>query len=80
MPTPAATLARIERALPKIIETFETPCYVYDETGLMERGLELMRAMHDVSNYFGFQQFSAVKAWNNPENFELQHDMGFGFD
>lgn len=77
MPTPKPTLARIERALPKIIQTFGTPCYVYDEQGILERGLELKNAMRHVR---GFQQYYAVKAWNNPENLRLQLGMGFGFD
>lgn len=77
MPTPAPVLVRIERALPAILKKFGTPCYVYDEQGIGERGLELKRAMRDVP---GFQQFYAVKAWNNPENLKLQKAMGFGFD
>ncbi len=77
MPTPKASLARIERALPVILNTYGTPCYLYDEQGILERGLELKRAMRDVP---GFQQFYAVKAWNNPENLRLQKQMGFGFD
>ena len=75
--TPKPTLARIERALPAIIETFGTPCYVADEQGVLERGSDLRYAMRDVP---GFQQFYAVKAWNNPENLKLQKAMGFGFD
>lgn len=77
MPTPTPVLARIERALSAILEEFGTPCYVYDEQGIVERGLKLKRAMRDVP---GFQQFYAVKAWNNPENLKLQKAMGFGFD
>ena len=77
MSTPAPVLARIERALPAIIDEFGSPCYVYDEQGILERGLELKHAMRDVP---GFQQFYAVKAWNNPENLKLQKAMMFGFD
>lgn len=75
--TPVASLARIERALPAILDTFGTPCYVYDEQGILERGKELKHAMRHVA---GFRQFYAVKAWNNPENLNLQMAMGFGFD
>lgn len=77
MPTTAPVLDRIERALPKIVQNFGTPCYIYDERGIVERGEELKRAMRDVP---GFQQFYAVKAWNNPANLRLQREMGFGFD
>lgn len=59
MPTPAPTLARIERALPAILKTFGTPCYVYDEQGILDRGEKLGCAMRDVE---GFQQYYAVKA------------------
>src|SRR3989338_8923793 len=78
MPASESTLVRVERALPKIIEEFGTPCYVYDEQGIMERGEELKRAMRNVRGRF--RQYYAVKAWNNPANFRLQRDIGFGFD
>lgn len=77
MPTPAPVLARIERALPAILETFGTPCYIYDESGIIKRGYELKHAMRHVP---GFQQFYAVKAWNNPENLKLHKALEFGFD
>lgn len=76
-PIPAPALARIERALPAILNEFGTPCYVYDEQGILDRGRELQYAMRQIS---GFQQFYAVKAWNNPANLLLQQRMGFGFD
>ncbi|HEY9584690.1 MAG TPA: diaminopimelate decarboxylase [Candidatus Paceibacterota bacterium] len=78
MPTPTETLKRIERALPAIIQNFGTPVYVYDEQGILDRGTALIRAMRHLPG--GFQQFYAVKAWNNPANLRLQQRMGFGFD
>ena len=77
MPTPPTTLARIERALPKIVETFGTPIYIYDEEGIRDRGASLLRAMRHLPG--GFQEFYAVKAWNNPANLRLQQSMGFSF-
>lgn len=78
MPTPKETLSRIEQALPAILDRFGTPCYVYDEAGIRERGQTLTRAMRHVIP--AFQQYYAVKAWNNPANLILQRVMGFGFD
>lgn len=77
MPTPTESLNRIKRALPAILDTFGTPCYVHDERGIEERGSALHHAMRHVE---GFRQYYAVKAWNNPENLRLQQRMGFGFD
>jgi diaminopimelate decarboxylase len=77
MPTPLKSLARIKRALPKIISTFGTPFYIYDQQGILKRGDELKRAMYGVE---GYRQYYAVKAWNNPANLRLQQSMGFGFD
>ncbi|MBU6389991.1 diaminopimelate decarboxylase [Patescibacteria group bacterium] len=77
MPTPKSSLARIERALPAILSEFGTPCYVYDEQGILERGAALKHYMRDVP---GYRQWYAVKAWNNPANLRLQQSMGFGFD
>ena len=77
MPTPTETLKRIERALPAIIQNFGTPVYVYDEQGILDRGTALIRAMRHLPG--GFQQFYAVKAWNNPANLRLQQRMGFRF-
>ena len=74
---PEATQARVERALPKIMEEFGTPCFVYDGQAILERGQELRRAMRDVQ---GYQQYYAVKAWPNPHNLLLQKSGGFGFD
>jgi len=74
---PEAMQARLERALPTILEGFGTPCFVYDEQGIFERGRELLHAMRHVR---GFRQYYAVKALPNPENLRLQKHLGFGFD
>ena len=74
---PRETLARIERALPAIQKNFGTPCFVYDEQGIIDRVSGLRYAMRDV---YGYEQFYAVKAWPNPANLRLQHRTGSGFD
>ena len=74
---PEATQARIESALPRILSEYGTPCFVFDEQGILDRGRELKMAMRHVE---GYKQFFAVKAWPTIANLRLQQSMGFGDD
>ena len=68
---------RLLPALPGIVEHFETPFHIYDETGIRETGKRLKAAFAGIGR---FREFYAVKALPNPRILEIMGSMGFGFD
>ncbi len=68
---------RLSRILPRIVEHYETPFHIYDETGIRETGQRLIKHFSAIP---GFREYYAVKALPNPEILRIMKNMGFGFD
>jgi diaminopimelate decarboxylase len=75
---PASTefLDRLQEALPHLLGASPTPCYVYDEKGIIETQRTLRRAFGEQL----FRQYFAVKALPNPAILEMLIAEGSGLD
>ncbi len=63
--------------LPDIVEHYQTPFHIYDETGIRATGKRLKDAFSGIDE---FREYYAVKALPNPRILEIMQSMGFGFD
>jgi len=63
--------------LRKIVDHYQTPFHVYDETGIRRTGNRLKKAFARIDT---FKEYYAVKALPNPEILKIMQSMGFGFD
>ncbi len=77
MPMTDSFKNRLFPVLPEIVDHFQTPFHIYDETGIRETGQSLKKVFSAVD---GFKEFFAVKALPNPFILSIMKDMGFGFD
>jgi diaminopimelate decarboxylase len=77
MPVSPSFENRLLPVLDEIIDHFETPFHIYDETGIRETGRNFINAF---SRLNGFREYYAVKALPNPRILEIMQDLGFGFD
>ena len=77
MPMTDSFKNRLFPILPEIINYFDTPFHIYDETGIRETGENLKNAFSGLDE---FKEFFAVKALPNPSILAIMKDMGFGFD
>ena len=68
-----ATLEQIQ----KIAETYDTPCYLYDEKGIRENARKVQKAF---SWNKGFKEYFAVKACPNPSILKILKEEGCGTD
>ena len=68
---------RVETGIKKLLNTAETPFYVYDESGIRESARSLKRAFAWAS---GFKNYFAVKACPNPSILQVLREEGFGAD
>ena len=68
---------RLFPILPEIAAHFETPFHIYDEIGIRETSLALIKAYSEIDT---FREYFAVKALPNPRILELMQQFGFGFD
>jgi diaminopimelate decarboxylase len=71
------TLPFDSATLDRILESYPTPFYLYDERGIKHRMRELLKAF---SWNPGFKQYFAVKATPNPQIVKLLRDEGSGAD
>lgn len=76
MPANPAFRNRLSSYLPLLRE--ETPCYVYDESGIRETAERLLDAFSRCPR--GFREFFAVKACPNIRIMKILREYGFGFD
>ncbi|HMA66598.1 MAG TPA: diaminopimelate decarboxylase, partial [Desulfosalsimonadaceae bacterium] len=77
MPMTADFQKRLYPLLPQIVEHFQTPFHIYDETGIRQTGHNLQQTFSGVDE---FKEFFAVKALPNPRILAIMKDLGFGFD
>ncbi|MDP3989923.1 MAG: diaminopimelate decarboxylase [archaeon] len=63
----------------KIIETYPTPVYIYDEKGIINSARRLQEAFSGISSSI-FKNYFAMKANPNPYLLELLKREGFGVD
>jgi len=77
MPMLKAFEKRLHSILRDVIREFGTPFYIYDERGIIENGEALEATFAD---FYGFQEFFAVKACPNLEILKIMRRIGFGFD
>lgn len=76
MPMSSSFRDRLLPSLRIISEHFGTPFHIYDETGILDTGRELARALRGLE----FREYFAVKALPNPAVLGLMLQMGYGFD
>ena len=77
MPMSSSFKNRLFPILPEIVEHFGTPFHLYDETGIRDTSLALIKAFSKIET---FREYFAVKALPNPHILDLMQQLGFGFD
>jgi len=77
MPMSLSFKKRLFPILPEIVEHFGTPFHLYDESGIRDTGIALIKAFSEIE---AFREYFAVKALPNPHILELMQALGFGFD
>jgi diaminopimelate decarboxylase len=77
MPMSPSFENRLLPVMDEIIDHFETPFHIYDESGIRETGQNFINAF---SRLNGFREYYAVKALPNPSILRIMQDLGFGFD
>jgi len=77
MPISDCFARRLAAAFPSMIAR-GTPFHLYDETGIVEGGLRLIRLFGTMP---GFREYYAIKALPNLRVLDILHrELGFGFD
>ena len=76
MPMSLSFEERLLPWLPVISDHFGTPFHIYDESGIVNTGKQMLRAFQEIE----FREYFAVKALPNPAILELILSMGYGFD
>ncbi|MBW1751000.1 MAG: diaminopimelate decarboxylase, partial [Deltaproteobacteria bacterium] len=77
MPMSQAFKDRLFPSLDDIVKYYKTPFHIYDEDGIRENGLRLIKAFSKID---GFREYYAVKALPNPRILKIMQERGFGFD
>ena len=77
MPMSSSFKNRLFPILPEIVEHFGTPFHLYDETGIRDTSLALIKAFSKIET---FREYFAVKALPNPHILDIMQQLGFGFD
>ena len=76
MPMSESFQERLFPALRKVKKTFKLPAHIYDERGMVEFCMRLLKAFW----LLPYNNFFAVKACPNPAILKILFKLGFGFD
>ncbi|MCP3892429.1 MAG: diaminopimelate decarboxylase [Desulfobulbaceae bacterium] len=77
MPISQSYKNRLFPVLDNIVDHYQTPFHIYDESGIRQTGDHLKNIFSEIKC---FKEYYAVKALPNPKILSIMKDMGFGFD
>ncbi len=77
MPISQSYKNRLFPVLDNIVDHYQTPFHIYDESGIRQTGDHLKNIFSEIKC---FKEYYAVKALPNPKILSIMKDMDFGFD